>query len=203
MTGGPRTTIAVQSYLDQLAGGAPAEPVVRALLSRSAQRLQLLCSSMLCQRYRRLTKPPLNLQSDEMLSAVVERLIKAMREVRPSNVRQFFGLANRHIRWELNELARRFDETEERVGLHDSAVAAPQASGSGISDDTRRILDAIESLPEEEREVFELQRIQGVSYSEAAALLEISESTVHRRLNRSLMLLEEKLADLRPDDTKD
>src|SRR5262249_17247414 len=109
MVGEQRTTLAVQNYLDQLALGAPAEPVIRALLGRAADRLRLLCSTLLFRDYRRLTRPPVNLQSDEMLSAIVERLLKAMREVRPQNVRQFFGLANRHMRWELNDLARRHD----------------------------------------------------------------------------------------------
>lgn len=193
-----RTTLAVQSYLDQLAGGAPAEPVVRALLNRSAERLQLLCSTLLFQSYPRLTRPPVNLQAEEMLSAVVERLLKAMREVRPQNVRQFFGLANRHMRWELNDMARRLDERSVVLGLQESAVAAPESSGSVISVNTKRILEAIEGLPEEEREVFELLRIQGMSYAETAEVLEVSESTVHRRLNRGLVILEERLADLRP-----
>lgn len=198
MPGEARTTLAIQSFLDQLAAGAPAEPVIRSLLGRSAERLRLLCTSLLFQDYRRLTRPPVNLQTDEMLSAVVERMLKAMREVRPQNVRQFFGLANRHMRWELNDLARRLDQKDAVVGLRDSAVAPHETTRSPTSTRTLRMLDAIEKLPEEEREVFELLRIQGVSYTETAELLGISESTVHRRLNRGLILLEEALADLRP-----
>jgi RNA polymerase sigma-70 factor (ECF subfamily) len=193
-----RTTVAVQSYLDALAGGAPAEPVIRDLLNRSAGRLHLLCCSLLYHSYPRLTRPPLNLQAEEMLSAVVERLLKAMREVQPQNVRQFFGLANRHMRWELNDIARRLDEQSAVLGLQESGVQAPMSSGSVISVNTRRMLEAIESLPEEEREVFELLRIQDMSYAETAQVLGVSESTVHRRLNRGLVSLEEKLADLRP-----
>jgi RNA polymerase sigma-70 factor (ECF subfamily) len=193
-----RTTVAVQAYLDELAKGAPAEPVVRALLDRSAGRLHLLCATLLFQSYPRLTRPPLNLQVEEMLSAVVERLLKAMREVRPQSVRQFFGLANRHMRWELNDMARRLDDQSVVLGLQDSAVASPESSGSVINVNTRRMLDAIEGLPEDEREVFELLRIQGLSYTETAEVLNVSESTVHRRLNRGLMSLEERLADLRP-----
>lgn len=193
-----RTTVAVQAYLDELAKGAPAEPVVRALLDRSAGRLHLLCATLLFQSYPRLTRPPLNLQVEEMLSAVVERLLKAMREVRPQSVRQFFGLANRHMRWELNDMARRLDDQSVVLGLQESAVASPESSGSVINVNTRRMLDAIEGLPEDEREVFELLRIQGLSYTETAEVLNVSESTVHRRLNRGLMSLEERLADLRP-----
>jgi hypothetical protein len=42
-----------------------------------------------------------------MLSAVVERLLKPLREARPETVRQFFALASQHMRWELNHLAHR------------------------------------------------------------------------------------------------
>ena len=92
------TTVAVQLYLNALAGDQPAEPIIRALLDRSVRRLQLLCGNLLHRKYRRLTLPPLNLQTDEMLSAVVERLLKAMRSVRPQTVRQFFALVNQHMR---------------------------------------------------------------------------------------------------------
>lgn len=198
MAGDQRTTVAVQAYLDELAEGVPSAPVVRALLDRSANRLHMLCVTMLFQSYPRLTRPPANFQSKELLSAVVERLLKAMREVRPENVRQFFGLANRHMRWELNDMARRLDEQSAVAGLHDSAVAAPESSGSMISVNASRMLEAIDSLPDEEREAFELLRIQGLTYNETAEVLQVSESTLRRRLNRGLVLLEEKLADLRP-----
>jgi hypothetical protein len=42
-----QTTLAVQRYLDALAGDAPAEPIVRALLDRSVSRLQVLCANLL------------------------------------------------------------------------------------------------------------------------------------------------------------
>src|SRR5207244_2392037 len=76
------TTAAVQRYLDALAGDQPAEPIVRALLDRAVRRLHVLCANLLYRRYRRLTLPPLNVQPDELLGAVVERLLKAMRSVR-------------------------------------------------------------------------------------------------------------------------
>ena len=78
------TTAVVQRYLDELNGDAPAEPVVRALLGRAVDRLHQLCATLLHRSYPRLTQPPLNLNSDEMLSAVVERLIKALRAARPA-----------------------------------------------------------------------------------------------------------------------
>src|SRR5687767_6489156 len=151
--GDEHTTAAVQRFLNELAGvrgDEPAEPIVRELLARSVNRLHLLCATLLFRSYPRLTRPPLNLQADEMLSSVVERLLKALRGVRPPTVRQFFALANQHMRWELNDLARRLDNQAPAVELRDSAVAAPaETDGSQISPNARRILEAIENLPEE------------------------------------------------------
>jgi len=79
---GDQTTAAVQRYLDELAnlhGDMPAEPVVRALLGRAVDRLHLLCRTLLFRSYPRLARPPLSLQTEVILSAVVERLMKAMR----------------------------------------------------------------------------------------------------------------------------
>lgn len=196
------TTVVIQDYLDDLAavrGDSPAEPIVRALLTSAVDRLHLLCATLLVRSYPRLTRPPLNLQSEEMLGAVVERLLKAMRQVRPTTVREFFALANQHMRWELNDLARRLDERQSAVELHESQVPAPpQSSGSQISPNLRRMLSAIEGLPENEREVFNLVRIQGLAQTEAAVVLGVSPKTVQRRLGRGLVLLSTELGDLQP-----
>jgi len=196
-----QTTAVVQRYLDQLAGDSPAEPVVRALLDRAIRRLHLLCATLLYRSYPRLTQPPLNLQAEELLSAVAERLLKAMRQIRPQNVRQFFALANQHMRWELNDLARRLDEQPTVVELREGLVPAPASTGSGLSPNGRRMLEAIDTLPDDEREVFGLVRIQGMTQTEAARVLGVSAVTVKRRLNRGLRLLTEKLSDLRPSET--
>jgi RNA polymerase sigma-70 factor (ECF subfamily) len=192
------TTAVVERYLEALDGDQPAEPVVRALLDRSVRRLQLLCGNLLYREYRRLTQPPLNLQPDEMLSAVIERLLKAMQSARPRTVRQFFALVNQHMRWELNDLARRLDHQPAAVELGEYLVSAPATSGSALTPDGRRMLEAIDGLPEEEREVFELVRIQELTQPEAAGVLGVSAKTVQRRLNRSLMLLAKELDHLRP-----
>jgi RNA polymerase sigma-70 factor (ECF subfamily) len=101
------TTVVIQRYLDALPGDAAAEPLVRELLERSAGRLRLLCGTLLYKSYPRLTRPPVNLEADELLGEVVARLLTALRETRPPTVRQFFALANQHMRWQLNDLARR------------------------------------------------------------------------------------------------
>jgi RNA polymerase sigma-70 factor (ECF subfamily) len=195
-----RTTVVVQRYLDELAGDTPAEQAVRALLDRAVSRLHQLCASLLLRSYPRLTRPPLNLQVDELLGAVVERLLKALREARPQTVRQFFALANQHLRWELNDMARRLDGQPAAVELREGLVPAPVSSDSALTPGSRRMLDAIADLPEEEREAFDLVRIQGLTQAEAAQVLGVSAATVNRRLNRGLQLLLEALDDLRPSE---
>jgi RNA polymerase sigma factor (sigma-70 family) len=195
---GEPTTAVVQRYLDALAGDTPAEPIIRALLDQSVRRLQLLCANLLYRGYPRLMHPPLNLEPDDLLGAVVERLLKAMRAVRPRTVREFFALANQHMRWELNDLARRLDEQPVMVELREGLAPAMASSVSELTSGGRRILEAIDKLPEEEREVFSLVRIQGLAHAETADVLGVSIKTVQRRLNRALLLLAEQLEDLRP-----
>jgi RNA polymerase sigma-70 factor (ECF subfamily) len=135
---------------------------------------------------------------DELLGAVAERLLKALREIRPRTVREFFALANQHMRWELNVLARRLDNQLAAVELCEELVPSPASSVSGLTPDGLRMLRAIDELPEDEQEVFDLVRIQGMTQAEAAELLGVSAVTVKRRLSRGLRLLAERLADLRP-----
>jgi RNA polymerase sigma-70 factor (ECF subfamily) len=192
------TTAVVQRYLGELTGEAPAEPAVRILLARAVPRLQRFCATLLHHDYPRLTHPPLNLQTDELLGAVVERLIKALREARPRSVREFFALAGQHMRWELKDVARRLDDQPTAAELRDGQLVAPASSGSCLSPDGRRMLETIDGLPEDEREAFDLVRVQGLTYAEAAELLGVVPKTVQRRLDRGLRLLTEQLGDLGP-----
>jgi RNA polymerase sigma factor (sigma-70 family) len=192
------TTAVVQRYLGELKGDSPADPIVRQLLDRAVLRLQRLCATLLHRDYPRLTRSPLQLQTDELLSAVVERLLKALREARPHTVREFFALAGQHMRWELNDLARRLDHQAPELELQEGFVVSPQSSESRLSPNAVRMLEAIESLPEEEREVFGLVRIQGMTHIEAANVLDVAPKTIQRRLNRGLLLLTQKLSDLQP-----
>src|SRR6516165_4350299 len=174
--GAENTTAIVQRYLNELAADSPAEPIVRALLDGAVRRLHLLCATLLYRSYPRLTHPPLNLRADELLGAVTERLLKALREARPQTVRQFFALANQHMRWELNDLARRLDNQPSAVELIEGVVPAPASSGSGLTPNGRRMLEAIDNLPDDEREAFCLVRIQGMTQTEAGQLLGVAVS---------------------------
>ena len=96
--------------------------------------------------------------AQEFESLFMNEMLKAMRSVRPQTVRQFFALANQHMLWQLNDLARRSDERPAAVELREGLVPAPVSSESGITPDGRRMLEAIDNLPQDEREVFGLVR---------------------------------------------
>jgi RNA polymerase sigma factor (sigma-70 family) len=60
------------------------------------------------------------------------------------------------------------------------------------------MLRAIGELPEDEREVFDLVRTQGMTQAEVSRVIGLSAETFKRRLSRGLRLLAEQLTDLRP-----
>ena len=180
------TTASIQQHLDQLGAEIPDGESVRVLLERSATRLSVLCGNLLHRRYTRLTCPPLNLSADELLSAVIERLIKAMREAKPNSVRQYFALAGQHMRWELNDLARRLDSEKPLGTIDENLIADLAPSDSQLYDLCKQIFEEIDALPVEQREVFELVRIQGLPVSEVARILNVTDVTVRRRLSRAL-----------------
>jgi RNA polymerase sigma-70 factor (ECF subfamily) len=190
-------TAVVGRYLDELGGDSPAEPIVRALPDRSVRRLDLLCATLVHRSYPRLTPPPLNVQAEELLGAVAERRLKAMREACPRTVRPLFALANQHIHWELNDLARLLDEQPAAAEAREELVPSPASSVSGVTADGFRMLRAIDELFEDQRGDFDLVGIQGLTQVEAAELLVGSTVTVKRRLCRGVWLLTEQLADLR------
>jgi hypothetical protein len=71
----------------------------------------------------------------------------------------------------LNDLARRLDERPPAVELREGLVPAPASSGSGLTSNGRRMLEAIDNLPEDQREAFCLVRLQGMTQTETAGCL--------------------------------
>lgn len=105
-------------------------------LTLSAGRL---CTTFLYKSYPRLTRPPVNLETDELLGGIVAGLLTALRTTRPPTVRRFFALANQHMRWQLNDLARRLDERPTAAELTKTGVAAPPSStASALTEPGRR-----------------------------------------------------------------
>ncbi len=195
-----QTTAVVQRYLDELAGDAPAEPIVRALLGPVGPPAPGALRQPAVPGLPTFEQPPVNLQPDELLAPWLNGCSRPCGPPVPRPCDEFFALANQHMRWELNDLARRLDNQPAAGELYEGIVLSPPSSVSRLTPDGLRMLQAIEDLPEDEREVFDLVRIQGMTQVEAAEVLGVSNKTVQRRLNRALLILSETLDDLRPGD---
>lgn len=86
------------------------------------------------------------------------------------------------------------DGEEIEVEVADQRIVAPEET---LIDDERRaaVRRAIVSLPEKYRIALVLRDVEGRSYEEISAMLDLSDGTVKSRINRARNLLKEKLRD--------
>jgi RNA polymerase sigma-70 factor (ECF subfamily) len=96
----------------------------------------------------------------------------------------------------------------QRIVAREAASAAIDPRTSPSAEDEvlgveleRAVRDAIDGLPENCREVFQLSRDQGLKYAEIAVALEISIKTVEKRMGQALAELRERLAPWLPSGT--
>jgi RNA polymerase sigma-70 factor (ECF subfamily) len=150
-------------------------------------------------------------QTDDVLQNAAMRLCRALGEVQPPTAADFFRLAGVQIRRELLDLARRYSGAH-GLGAHHASIAGADkghSAGTGFNPtdnthDPDRIAAwtdfhrEVESLPEEEREAFDLLFYQGLSQAEAASLLDISERTIKRRWQTARLRLVQALGGKMP-----
>jgi RNA polymerase sigma-70 factor (ECF subfamily) len=75
------------------------------------------------------------------------------------------------------------------------ATTAPDTAEAGVDqrDDERRLLQEVESLSEQHREIIMLYYYQDVTYRELAEMLGVSTATVNARLTQARAILRERL----------
>jgi RNA polymerase sigma-70 factor (ECF subfamily) len=143
-------------------------------------------------------------ETDDVLQNAVLRLCRALGEVQPPTVADFFRLAAAQIRRELLDLARRYSGAGGLgANLANSTRAGNAPEAGPDPPDTTRDPDrlaawtdfhrAAEALPPEERAVFDLLFYQGLSQAEATAVLGVAEVTVKRRWRAARMRLVQAL----------
>jgi RNA polymerase sigma-70 factor (ECF subfamily) len=198
----PKTgsTTQLQGLLDQAADGHL--PAYDELVRQAAERLLKLTRKML-RNYPHLRRWE---QTDDVFQNAVIRLHRSLSEVKPDTVQKFFGLATTQIRRSLIDLARHHFGPE-GIGAKHASDAGHSESGADtlVQRATDRgeppesleawanFHEAVETLPAEEREAFELAWYGGMIQREAAELLKISERTIIRRLQRARLLINQAM----------
>ena len=178
----------IQALLDQAFKGD--DDAYGDLLARAANRLLRLTRKML-RNYPHLRRWE---QTDDVFQTAAIRLHKSLSEVRPETAPQFFGLAATQIRRTLIDLARHHFGPEGHAAKHqtdagkygDMLQAQPDRHAEpGSLEAWIEFHAAVDRLPPDERQAFELVWYGGVTQKEAADLLQVSERTIIRRLNRA------------------
>jgi RNA polymerase sigma-70 factor (ECF subfamily) len=74
-------------------------------------------------------------------------------------------------------------------------LSVPAADRDTLEQEVQLALkEAVASLPERCREIFELSRVHGLKYAEIAATLEISIKTVEAQMGKAIRVLRARLA---------
>jgi RNA polymerase sigma factor (sigma-70 family) len=178
----------IQACLDRLRQGD--QSAHSALLESACERLTRLARKMLkgFPSVRRWE------ETDDVVQNALVRLRRALESTAPESVRSFVNLAAVQIRRELIDLARHYNGPHGMGARHESQTLTngsrespvKRAAAADTNDPER--LDAwakfhqgVESLSDEDREVFGLLWYQGLTQGEAAEVLKVSEKTVNRR----------------------
>jgi RNA polymerase sigma factor (TIGR02999 family) len=190
-------TIVMQGLIDRIQRGD--EAARRELIDRAYERLHDLSAVILRKSFPRMKQAPALLDTTDVANESACRLYRALAEVQPATVRDFFRLAAQRIRWLLLDLAKHEDRP-----LRVDPVDWPHDQYWVDNDlaDPPAVLETlyrqIELLPENEREVVDLLYFHGLSQAEAAVHLEVSERTVRRYWTVARVRLFEALREIRP-----
>jgi RNA polymerase sigma-70 factor (ECF subfamily) len=105
----------------------------------------------------------------------------------------FTSVHNRCLNFIRDE--KKFDRDETHLQRLDSSEFADGTDRLEEQELEERIYDALQALPEKCREVFTLNRFEGLKYAEVAEKLNISIKTVETQMSKALNIMRDKLAD--------
>lgn len=189
-------TTALQRILDD--ASLARDDVYAELLSRACDRLRTLA------RRRLRGFPALRrwVETDDVLQRAMLRLHKALGQVRPSTVGDFFGLAGLQMRRELHDLHRQhFGPHGVGANHHTDGHGrdADGANGPLLTVAVRpempvgwdRFHELVEALDEEERAVVDCLFVNELTQEETARVLGLSLRTIKRRWQSARIRLQE------------
>jgi RNA polymerase sigma-70 factor (ECF subfamily) len=178
-------------------------------ISHTAGRLEELTRRML-RHFPRLRRWE---QTGDVLQNAVLRLHRSLAAIRPESARQFYGLAATQIRRELLDLSRHHfgpqgaaahhhtDGADNVEGTDDriAATEAPTGEPATLAGWTE-FHEKVQSLPDSDREIFDLLWYEGLSQEEAATLLSVTVRTIKNRWRNAKLTLRQFLDNESPDD---
>ena len=129
-------------------------------------------------------------ESDDLLQKTLVRLHRAIHVLKPSTTRAFMTIALQNMRWALKDLSRDMHNRLDKLGHAKALAKAPS-----VDEEPSTLLewahfhDAIEKLPQEERETLDLIYYGGLSQEEAAEMIGVSTRTIKRRWRLARILL--------------
>lgn len=195
-----RTTV-IQGCIDRLQAGD--ESARDELIKSACVRLERLTRKML-RDYPRVHRWE---ETDDVFQNATMRLYRSLQTITPKTVADFFRLAALNIRRELLDLVKHYYGPQ-GVGANHSTLppdkdthSNPQvrADKSDVTLEPSRLAAwaefhrQVETLPDIEREVFDLLWYQGLTQAEAAEVLKVNERTVKRRWQSARLKLHELL----------
>lgn len=191
----------LQLLLDRFAVGD--ETAKAPLIERAYQRLLMVARKLL----NSFPSVRVDEETTGVLNDAYASLAASLSELKPRTVRQFMALATLEIRRCL------LDRMRKIRGRGQTARRRPQSLSTGGPDgdeaptdvpveDTGNdrstlaldLLEAVEKLPDEERETVDLLFFHGCTQAEAAEVVGVSEDTVKRRWSRARIRLADLLA---------
>ena len=187
----------VLGFLDQLKGGD--QKARDGLLTLAFDRLTQLAHVML-RDYPSVSRWE---QTDDVLQSAAMRLHRALAEVTPATPRDFYRLAAAQIRRELLDLARRHSGPHGLGANHEShdlfhdrgplAVACDDSHDPARLAEWSALHEQAGALPDELGLAFDLIYYQGLTRTEVAEVLGVSERTVKRYWQQARLALHDAL----------
>jgi RNA polymerase sigma factor (sigma-70 family) len=141
-------------------------------------------------------------ETDDLLQAALMRLHRSLLVVRPEDVPHFDNLAATQIRRELIDLARSYHGPEGIGANHHTDRTNPEARLAQLTDHDgmpetlegwASFHEAVDRLPEEERQVVELLWYRGLTHAQAAEALNLATKTVQRRWASARLMIRDAL----------
>ena len=202
-----KSTEQLQTWIDRLhsTDQADFDRVRGEIIRHASDRLENLARTML-RNYPRLRRWE---QTGDVLQNALLRLHQALATIRPDSARQFFGLAATQIRRELIDLTRHHFGPEGAAARHHTdgvdlasgdratiANAASEHSEPSSLVEWTEFHEAVQRLPDAEREVFDLYWYEGLDQKGVASLLGITDRTVKNRWRSAKLLLRGLMDDI-------